>query len=264
MSAAEANRVFYRDNADRYEEFEFCTFGELPQRHLRGLLRRALAEVGPPARVLDAGGGSGNASLALLERGLDPIVLDISPEMVARWEMKARALGHEPRSEVASLEEFFATDERDWDLIVFSSVLHHLEHPVEVLRAAASRLAPGGAIVTDFDPIAVDARNRFVRRLDYLLWGLRHSPGKVLRTVARRLRSLRDEASESPNVGALAEAHAMSGLDDFSIAEQMRSRGLEVVVHDRIPYARYAVLRRVLGWTRSPTIFAFVLRRPAG
>jgi SAM-dependent methyltransferase len=217
--------------------------------------------MGPEARVLDAGGGSGNASLSLCRRGFDPLLLDVSPEMVALWERKARAEGFEPRSETATLEAFFASDERVWDLIVFSSVLHHLEDPVSLLESAASRLAPGGTIVTVFDPLELEARGTWLRRFDYLCWVLLETPGRIPGLFAQRLRRPEADGQED-NLGAIAEYHAVTGLRDRDIIAALSRQGLEVVVHDRIYDARFALIRRLARRMRMPTAFSLVLRSP--
>jgi SAM-dependent methyltransferase len=260
ISPAEANRLFYRDIAEQYDS-DCSVFQEVPQERLESLLRRAVGLVATPDRVLDAGGGSGNASLVLLDLGLDPMVADVSPEMVSIWERRARERGHQPRSEVATLEEFFVADERSWDLIVFSSVLHHLEDPIEVLLAAGRRTAEGGVIATIFDPMALGGTGRLIRRIDYLIWLVRHSPGRLGSAVLRRLRRLGGRPDEQPDIGTLAERHAMHGLDDSAIAQAMAATGMEIVSHERLFDARYALLRRVLAAIGSPTAFSFIFRR---
>ena len=150
MSSAEANRRFYETQAALYDETEFCATGDAPRESLRASLQRALSMVGDSPRILDAGAGTGNVSLLLRDMGFETSLIDASPEMLARWEQKARDRGEDPSSELADLETFFHRDERSWDLIVFSSVLHHLDDPASVLIAASRRLVPGGVIVTIF------------------------------------------------------------------------------------------------------------------
>ena len=186
--------------------------------------------------------------------------------MVALWEQKARARGFDPQSEVSTLEDFFAADSRAWDLIVFSSVLHHLEAPASLLRSAAAHLAPGGFIVTVFDPLELSRAGRWLRRLDYVCWVLVESPGRVPELVARRLRSRpapEGQHAEDEHLGALAELHAMSGLRDDDLVRALRDSGLELVVHDRICDARFAFFRWLARLLRMPTAFSLVARAAA-
>jgi SAM-dependent methyltransferase len=264
VDPAEANRRFYAIHAQEYDEIERCLNEDAPRQRLEALLDTATAGLAPDARVLDAGGGSGNASLMLSERGFHPLVVDVSPEMVELWEEKATAAGFKPSSQIAPLEEFFATDERRWDLIVFSSVLHHLENPVAVLRAAADRLEPNGFIVTVFDPLVLPRPSFWLlRRLDYILWVLVKSPGRVPGLVRKRLGG--GDAPDAPDdFGAIAEYHAMSGLRDDELITTLADAGVRVAVHDRIYDARFGVLRWLARRIHRPTAFSLVGLRPGG
>ncbi len=44
----------------------------------------------------------------------------------------------------------------------------------------------------------------------------------------------------------MAERHAYSGIDDLALADTLRARGLEVLVHERYVDARTAAMRRLL------------------
>lgn len=263
LGSAEANRRFYETQAEIYDETEFCANDPAPRQRLREALERALALVGDSPRVLDAGGGTGNASLILRDLGVQSTLIDASPEMLGRWTSKAAELGIEPACELVDIEAFFDHDEREWDLIVFSSVLHHLEDPASVLISAGGRVAPGGVIVTIFDPLQMDGIGHFLRRLDYACWIAIHDPGTLFRAIARKVRARVRPQAQEPHIGALAERHAMSGLDDGSIAGGMRASGFAVITHDRVYDARYGALATLSRLLRRPTHFSFLFQRRA-
>lgn len=75
--------------------------------------------------VLDACGGSGNVSLVLLERGIEPVLVDVSPHLLAIYERKAVERGHRPAFHESTIESFLETDSRTWDIIFFVAALHH-------------------------------------------------------------------------------------------------------------------------------------------
>lgn len=265
IGSAEANRRFYETHAADYDETEFCATTRKPKDDLREALLSGLEQVAPAPRVLDAGGGTGNASMVLAELGVSTTLIDASPQMLARYRAKARAAGLEPTTELADLERFFAVDERRWDMIVFSSVLHHLEDPAAVLCLAANRLEPGGVLVTIFDPLIVGRPGYLLRRLDYMAWIAIHAPATLLRAVWRRLRSRLRRAtagSAEPNIGELAERHAMSGLDDERIRRGVEAAGLVTIRHQRIHDARHRWIARAGERLGQPTHFAFTFRRP--
>ena len=249
-TAAEANRRFYADLAPVYDETEHCINCRAQRDRLRRLLDAAL-ELAPPApSTLDACGGSGNAAELLADRGLRPVVVDVSAEMLARWRAKAAERGLDPEVHVSEIDAFLRSDQRDWDLIVFSSALHHLEDYREVLALAAERLSPSGLIATSYDPIRTSAPVRLIMRLDWILWELFTQPGKALKLIGERLR--RGRAAEAgPTIAQLAERHDSAGIDDVALAAAMAAAGVEVVRHDREAEARIGPIRFLLKGDRG-------------
>lgn len=255
----EANRRFYAEVAETYDRTEECVTDARLRARLRKALERALREVGPGARILDACGGSGNASLMLFELGAAPVTVDVSPEMLAIFERVARRRGYEPRVHIAEIGTFLAEDERAWDLIVFSSALHHLEDYAGALELAARRLAPGGVIVTMFDPVQTGRVGRKVRRLDYVAHVFMKTPRRVPELVRRRL-GRRLSAAPAEMAGERAERHALGGIDDVALGETLRRSGLAVLVHERWYEGRFALTRFVYRLLREPSSFHFLAK----
>ncbi len=260
MTTAEANRRFYAAAAETYDRTEECVVDPRLQGRLREVLARSLALVPENPRVLDACGGSGNASVVLHELGTRPLTVDVSPEMLELYARKARAHGWEPQTRVAEIEAFLEGD-AEWDLIIFSSALHHLDDYARVLDLATARLAPGGVLVTMFDPARVGTLGGRLRRLDYILHVVVRTPGRVPRVVTRRLR--RSRAGEDDEAfGARAERHSLAGIDDLGLRRRFEAGGLEVLEHERTYDLRFAVTRGVARALREPSSFHFVVRRP--
>jgi SAM-dependent methyltransferase len=251
LDAAEANRRFYARVAETYDATEECVVDPRRQAYLRALLDRALAELGPEPAALDACGGSGNVTLLLAGRGVPTLTVDVSPDMLGLLERKAAARGLAVETRVAAIEPFLREPGPDWDLVVFSSALHHLDDPAGTLALAAARLRPGGVLLTVFDPTRTGRAGRVLRRADYGLHVARHTPRRLL----GRARS-RDE------LGAAAERHALAGLDDDALRARLEAGGLEILVHDRRADARFAVTRAAQRLLREPSAFALLARKP--
>jgi ubiquinone/menaquinone biosynthesis C-methylase UbiE len=260
MRTADANRLLYAELAQSYDSSEHCIAHAQHRRQLEELLDRAIA-AGPSSqpRSLDACGGTGNVSELLAGRGIQTTLVDVSPEMLARWRQKAARIGVEAETIEAEIDSFLATDTREWDLIAFSSALHHLDDYAAVAGLAAERLAPGGVLVTAFDPVQTsDALIQRVRRFDYLL-SLAASPSALAAAFGRRFRRRREGGE---NIGDLAERHALHGVDDAGIVRLLTAKGLEIVEHRRYPSTRYAVTERILRATRRSTSFHMIARKP--
>lgn len=142
----------FREDSGIYDDRYFNDDGKIIT------LRRAL-EVMPGARtelmsrVLDIGSGSGNATFAMLNMLPDCTIhtTDISAKMVSILLNRARTRGVSDRV-VAFVSDAETLDlpERAFDLIVGSSMVHHLVDPDRFLDRAIGALDEGGiAIFTE-------------------------------------------------------------------------------------------------------------------
>jgi len=265
VTAAEANRLLYSDLAESYDRSEACVVDLRHRRRLLEALDEALEAVPEATAVLDACGGSGNVSAVLSQHDIVPAVVDVSSEMLAQWISRAQSMGLSPETHVAPIEEFLWGDERCWDLIVFSSALHHLERPTEVLALAAERLKAGGAILTIYDPTVATRTLRLLRMVDWVGYLLLHRPREFVAVGCRWLkrRRARATASGDPHIGRLAERHALGGIDDLALRRTLEVAGLDVLVHERCYEARLLIVRLVLRLLRSHSSFRFLAQRPA-
>src|SRR4051812_38698711 len=151
---AEANRKFYASSAGLYDATECCVNSPQTQQVLSKDLDDlvALLKNRAPVKALDACGGSGNIALKLLRLAVDVTLADISPELFLIFAEKCRKAGWEPKIINGEIASILSSAGPSYDLIVFSSALHHLQNIPFVLELAYRRLAPGGLLFTSFDP----------------------------------------------------------------------------------------------------------------
>jgi ubiquinone/menaquinone biosynthesis C-methylase UbiE len=263
LTAAEANAQFYAEYAEAYDRTECCIVEARQRQRLDGAIDQALALLPKAPAILDACGGSGNAGVSLSRHGLVPVVVDVSREMTSIWEQKARHMNVEPEIHVQSVESFLEADQRRWDLITFCSALHHLEDPGSVVETAARHLAPGGVIMTMFDPTPGDSVLRLVRKSDWVLELLLTDPREFVRLARGAARRRTEGTSPEANVGRMAERHAYAGVDDQALVERLRGLGLKIVVHERYCDARIAPIRGALRMANRPSHFRLLAQRPA-
>jgi len=200
---------------------------------------------------------------------------DISQEQLDIFQRKDAA--DRPRAQVFCGEiASFLNDHRGrFDLIVFSSALHHLENYAAVLNLSLDALRPGGLVFTIYDPTGADGLKRSARlflRLDYLLFKCLENAADLPAALARRFRRIVTGAERQgfdqiqisdATVGVLAEYYATRGIDDLRLVENLRAAGFEIVWHKRRASGRYACTRRLVEWTGEKTEFELLLRRPA-
>jgi ubiquinone/menaquinone biosynthesis C-methylase UbiE len=101
-------------------------------------LREALAGA-PGRKLVDVGGGTGNYSRALAQEGWEPLVVDRSPEMLARATAKGLAT-LEGDAQRLPLPDGCA------DAVMLVSMLHHVDDPSAALAEARRVLRPGGRL----------------------------------------------------------------------------------------------------------------------
>ena len=123
----------YSNQARTYDD----TRGASPS--VLGPLEEAL-EGAPGRRLVDIGGGTGNYSRALRDKGWVPLVVDREPAMLAR----AAAKGLETLR--ADAQRLPLPDECA-DAAMLVSMLHHVEDPAAAIAEARRILRPKGRLV---------------------------------------------------------------------------------------------------------------------
>jgi len=96
------------------------------------------------AAVLDIGGGQGQFSLSLAEKGAAITLCDISQEMITLAEDQFAAAGQALQACVAPLQAVPDLFPAQYDIVLNHAVLEWLEKPFEALPILADRVKPGG------------------------------------------------------------------------------------------------------------------------
>jgi SAM-dependent methyltransferase len=139
---SEEIRQFWDDDAAVYDNS--------PEHHPRrpqeraawsGTLRRLLPD--PPARVLDAGAGTGFLSLLLADQGYQVTAMDLSPGMLEALRAKAERFGLNVETVQADAA---SPPDGPFDAVVERHLLWTLPDPAAAL-AAWRRVAPAGRLV---------------------------------------------------------------------------------------------------------------------
>lgn len=119
---------------------------------------------GPPANVLDVGGGAAHQTLPLARLGYDVTVLDPSPAMLAKAEQRLSAEPAEVRQRVQLIEApgeqaEEATDGQRFAAVLCHGVLMYVDRPEPLIRSLC-RCAQDGGLVS---VMALNARTLAVR-----------------------------------------------------------------------------------------------------
>ncbi|MDX3235535.1 class I SAM-dependent methyltransferase [Streptomyces sp. ME03-5709C] len=107
----------------------------------------AFAGLGPGARVLEIGCGTGQATVPLAERGYHVTAVELGPSMAAV--ARQRLTGHPGAEVVVSAFEDWPLPGEPFDAVVSATAFHWIDPAVAVVKSADA-LRPGGvlAVVT--------------------------------------------------------------------------------------------------------------------
>lgn len=266
----EANVNFYLQVAEKYDTYETYLFDPLLQQSLEDDLDKIashFAALGKRPSCLECGGGTGNLTLKMCKRGWTVTVVDVSEKMLDLLREKARVQGFSPRLIHSPIEQFLEDTQEKYDLVAFSSVLHHLYSYESVVERSVQRLRPGGVFYSNYDPLAPRSRfwTRAFNSLDITIAKVLFDPRDVLPGIRRRFRKLflRNDPKFGRAVfsaGDLAEFHVPTGVDDQQILRILRANGFSIVEHRRFATGRTKVVRSLNQRLRLSESFKIIAR----
>ena len=243
-----ANIAFYRQIADKYDSYETYLFDPDLQKSLEVDLDKIdshFRSLGRTPVCLECGGGTGNLTLKMCKRGWTVTVVDVSEKMLNLLQEKAQAQGYSPTLIHKPIEEYLETTHLPYDLVAFSSVLHHLYSYESVVQRSLRRLKPAGVFYSNYDPLA--PKNPFLARLfdsfETTIAKAVFDPADVLPGIRRRLRKVfsRNDTEFGRAVasaGDLAEFHVRTGVDDSKILRLLETNRFSLVEHKRFATGR--------------------------
>ena len=159
-----SNSEVHRVEAEFYDWIHPEVFGSYEQRQTNHDLDIIVSHLpkGRSIRVMDVGCGTGNITLKYLERGFDVRAVDLSPEMLGQLRAKIPAAKLSKVNLAEGNAEAAVSDPSTkgfYDIVSFSSVLHHLPDYMTVLSRALQQLRPGGFLWVCHEPLAIATEN---------------------------------------------------------------------------------------------------------
>jgi ubiquinone/menaquinone biosynthesis C-methylase UbiE len=161
--------------------------------------------VEPGRHAADVGAGTGFMTEALLERGLNVVAFDESPQMLA---VLQRKVGDAP-VDCRLCSESLPLETASVDYAVANMYLHHVESPANAIREMVRILRPGGGLaITDLDAHEFS----FLREEHHDRWlGFSHDD------IRRWLREAGATGVELRPVGTTCDATSSAGDTQASI-----------------------------------------------
>ena len=134
------------DDYQRRADMEVQSFSSLVFQRRIDIVTHFLSQIQAPGRVLDYGMGPAVFGRACIDRGLQYVGIDISPEMVRRAQSLNLPGAEYGVGDLDSLEQYRG----QMDAVLAIGLLDYLEDPREGIRALAACVKPGGSIILSF------------------------------------------------------------------------------------------------------------------
>ncbi|NLW91610.1 MAG: class I SAM-dependent methyltransferase [Syntrophomonadaceae bacterium] len=238
---------FYQDFEEpRYSYIEYEIIFKAVLDHLAAKLDR-------PVSAVDMCGGAGKAAFVL--KGCDPAcqatLVDCSDKMldIARDRIQRQKI--EGIDVVLGDAFSFLNQEKKYDLIVFSSAVHHFKEPVKLLQTAAGCLTEQGLIVTIADPTTLTKSRRY-KFFEFMLSNSDIKKMKLKRMFKPKTDEIEDEDFD------LAEYQTFTGINDVKLAGELKEVGLHPVVHLRYP-AGEPYMTKIMPWIGLCWAFSMII-----
>ena len=184
--------------------------------------------------VLDVGCGTGYLTLRFLNHGSKVFALDISQEMLNVLEKKLDKPG--AALILADVDTYIKNTNEVFDVITFSSVLHHLPDYLDTIRNAMHLLRNGGIVYITHEPLGKTKTNREAK--ESLLW-------KIVAKVDAELFHARCNKvlSACGNIDySCSDYHCEKGIDINGLLELFSKHNIKVLTYTEYNVRKYAFI----------------------
>ncbi|MGE5416107.1 MAG: class I SAM-dependent methyltransferase [Acidobacteriota bacterium] len=199
------------------------------------LLTRYLSEKkSSTLSAIDVCGGAGRAAFTLHRcGGCNVVLLDTSEKML---EIAQRTIDKHKIDSVTLVQEDALAYLRDgtdqFDIIAFSSAIHHFKDPFSLVQLAYDRLSPDGVMVIVGEPNTLIGSKKYKRVVGfYAVLTSSDYRKQFIQSIPERIKG----TYTAPDYREVAEYHAHIGIDDMALRKKMESEGMSLLLHIRYP-----------------------------
>jgi len=141
----------FAEHAQDWDRYTSTPLGRLRQELVLAHLQQHMGALRAPARILDAGAGSGGYALALAQQGYHVHLLDVAAEMLslARWRLSEENPSLLERVEFSCFPVEVIAErlpKEHFHVVLAHTLLEYVDQPWAVLRGLVHVLAPGGLL----------------------------------------------------------------------------------------------------------------------
>lgn len=251
------NIKVHREEAEVYDAIHSDIFNKYEQKKtIRDIefIAKHISTKKPLA--LDIGCGTGNLSLKFLKYGFSVSGVDISKEMldILRSKTKNRSL----KLVESDADSFISKCKEKYDVITFSSVLHHLPNYLETFENATKILKENGIVYIIHEP----KKQIYQKSSASLFWKIFTIFDSLLfYTLILRLKGVK-----IPQVDyTWSDYHSKQGIDSKEIIDHLSDNNFQILYYEEYNVKKSAVLSIVDGkFNRSKYLFKLIAKKNGG
>ena len=203
--------------------------------------------------VLDVGCGTGNLSLKLLKYNFSVTGVDISKEMLNILRSKTRSKSLALIE--SDVDSFISKCKEKYDIIIFSSVLHHLPDYLKTIKNATNLLKENGIIYITHEPKRQIDQKSFTS----LFWKVFTIFDSLLfYTIILRLKGVK-----IPHIDyTWSDYHSKQGIDLKEIINYLKDNNFQILQYEGYNARKFAILSIVDNkFNRSKCLFKLIAKR---
>jgi len=213
-------------------------------------------------RAVDVCGGAGKSAFILkkLVPQAEVTLVDLSEKML---EIARQRSCEEKIGDIEMIQEdavTFLQRDRQFDIIVFSSAIHHFKDPVTLLNSAAQRLSEQGVIITIAEPNTLTKTKRY-KSLAFLFCCWADKMTIMKRTIHRGMVFFTGEAAAAADDFDIAEYQAYKGIDDLQLEHDLQAAGLNTLLHMQYPAGGDPFMTQIMSLFKLHWAFCLVLTK---
>ena len=210
------NVVFHRYESAQYDQLHRSMWESLPAT-FDFLANTGRDFVGSQSRLLDVGCGTGLSTSLLLNTSIGPriasgVFVDTSAEMIQIARKRSRHWGVHSVFETGTIANISGR----FDVILVSSVMHHIPELGAFLKDVTERLSPGGLLIHLQDPNGDANQDVVNERKQQLLLHMKSTQLSTWQRIKRRLRP-QDRYIVKTNQELLRKGIILTPLSDEDI-----------------------------------------------
>lgn len=245
---------FYADlEESRYLYYEYEVIFQAVINVLNRSLKRRV-------RAVDICGGAGKAAFVVnkCDPSCEVTLVDVSRKMLEIAQLKAKRQRFDNLRIVQTDAFSFLEQKGEYDLIIFSSAIHHFKDPRKLLLAAIKKLSPEGIIITIADPTTLIKSKRY-KIFEFLVTNLEGKKEVIKNLFTGNIIFKQSKNEMAASKCDIAEYQTLKGIDDKNLVKQLSANGLFPLVHLRYP-AGEPYMTKIMPLIGLNWAFSLVLR----